>query len=258
MSLALLFCSTIFVVHHRPFWTYESSLFQPIQAGKHSSLVALNMIGDDTGDNISSKNPLYCEMTAIYWAWKNRSPGDFVGFFHYRRYLNSNPSGSPLSLSNWRVSGRIPAESFIDEQAICELMREYDILLPHPLQFRRETIAQQYCKAHDSKSWNILEELLQELYPEHWPIVERTFNKHEGYMTNRFIMRDSLFQEYCDWIFPLLFELERRVPAQPRIYGFMAERLTTFFIEIQKEINKIKIKELPDTHILMPGDNAFL
>ncbi len=45
------------------------------------------MRGDDSGENISEKNPQYCELTPQYWAWKNEN-FDFAGFFHYRRYLS--------------------------------------------------------------------------------------------------------------------------------------------------------------------------
>ena len=45
------------------------------------------MLMDNTGENISEKNSMYCELTAQYWAWKNLN-ADYYGFFHYRRYLN--------------------------------------------------------------------------------------------------------------------------------------------------------------------------
>ena len=42
---------------------------------------------DNDGENISELNPMYCELTAQYWAWKNLD-ADYYGFCHYRRYFN--------------------------------------------------------------------------------------------------------------------------------------------------------------------------
>ena len=60
----------------------------PIQVGKAISQVDLGIQGDDTGDNISHKNASYCELTGMYWAWKNLKDVDVIGLCHYRRYFD--------------------------------------------------------------------------------------------------------------------------------------------------------------------------
>ena len=77
----------IFTCYHKIYDIAKSDVIVPIHVGKALSCVNLNMQGDDTGDNISVKNRYFCELTALYWAWKN-SNADIIGLFHYRRFLN--------------------------------------------------------------------------------------------------------------------------------------------------------------------------
>ncbi|NLY01566.1 MAG: DUF4422 domain-containing protein [Rhodopirellula sp.] len=78
----------IYVAHHKPYYQYCDDIFQPIQVGKAIHSIDLGILSDDTGDNISRKNRWYSELTAHYWAWKNVTELDYVGFCHYRRYFS--------------------------------------------------------------------------------------------------------------------------------------------------------------------------
>ena len=81
----------IVVAVHKPYPMPQDPLYLPVQAGRalHASL---GFTGDDSGENISSKNPHYCELTCLYWAWKNLD-ADVIGLCHYRRYFASRPFG---------------------------------------------------------------------------------------------------------------------------------------------------------------------
>ena len=82
-----MFGVNIFVVAHKPFEILRSKVLVPIHVGRADSCFRVEMadiIGDDTGENISEKNPQYCEMTAHYWIWKNVKDTEFVGVCHYR------------------------------------------------------------------------------------------------------------------------------------------------------------------------------
>ena len=78
----------IYVSCHKECFMPQGELFYPIQVGAAAAGKRFaGILHDDEGDNISHKNPTYCELTAQYWAWKN-DDADYYGFFHYRRYMS--------------------------------------------------------------------------------------------------------------------------------------------------------------------------
>ena len=70
--------------------------YLPIHVGKALNTNDLGIAGDDTGDNISSKNKSYCELTGLYWAWKNLKGVDIIGLCHYRRYFDFHNQCQPI------------------------------------------------------------------------------------------------------------------------------------------------------------------
>ena len=73
---------------HKPDVMARQPFFTPIQVGKTNSKFDLGIQGDDTGENISRKNSSYCELTGLYWMWKNLNNAEVVGLSHYRRYFD--------------------------------------------------------------------------------------------------------------------------------------------------------------------------
>ncbi len=57
----------------------------PIQVGAALTGERICEVRDNTGDHISEKNREYCELTALYWIWKNTS-SQYAGLCHYRRH----------------------------------------------------------------------------------------------------------------------------------------------------------------------------
>ena len=62
--------------------------YLPIHVGKMLSSADLDIQSDAEGENISAKNRSYCELTGMYWAWKNLKNVDVIGLCHYRRYFD--------------------------------------------------------------------------------------------------------------------------------------------------------------------------
>ena len=80
MSIVRIYCMA-----HKKYEKLNNDIYFPLQVGAalHNSL---GYHSDNTGDNISSLNPQFCELTGLYWAWKNLD-ADYVGLAHYRRHF---------------------------------------------------------------------------------------------------------------------------------------------------------------------------
>ena len=57
-----------------------------IQVGASVADKRIAEIADDKGYNISYRNKQFCELTALYWRWKNAGE-DIIGLEHYRRHF---------------------------------------------------------------------------------------------------------------------------------------------------------------------------
>ena len=80
----------IIIAAHKVYEMPDDICYLPVHVGKAVNNKNIGFRGDDTGDNISVKNSSYCELTGLYWAWKNLD-ADYLGLAHYRRYFSAKP-----------------------------------------------------------------------------------------------------------------------------------------------------------------------
>ena len=242
----------IFICAHKEVQLPQHPYFLPVQAGAalHEPIVGYQP--DNEGDNISDKNPHFCELTCHYWAWKNLKNVDIVGLNHYRRYFDFTKKWPQFSADKHFIQTEDFLKQAYQFQDLEELLQKYDIILPIARHWRVSN-SQQYADYHIAKDWGMLRKIIKERHPEYIPAFERTMdhsNKSVGY--NMFITHWKNFDAYSKWLFDILFEVERRVPPiedpiQSRIYGYMSERLINVFCEH----HKMRIKHIP---LIMPLD----
>ncbi len=242
----------IFICAHKEVPLPQHPYFLPVQAGAALHEPISDYQPDNEGDNISAKNPHFCELTCHYWAWKNLKNVDIVGLNHYRRYFDFQKKWPQFS-SDKRF---IPTDEFLKHPYIFpnleEMLQKYDIILPIARHWRVSN-TKQYGDYHIAKDWEMLRQIIKERSPQYIPAFEKKMdhsNKSVGY--NMFITHWKHFDTYSDWLFDILFEVERRVPPiddtiQSRIYGYMSERLINVFCEH----HHLHIKHLP---LIMPLD----
>ncbi|WP_034442283.1 DUF4422 domain-containing protein [Butyrivibrio sp. AE2032] len=228
----------ILVATHKPYWMPEDEIYLPVQVGFADEL---GFERDNTGDNISSKNSNYCELTAMYWAWKNLD-ADYIGLAHYRRHFTVKKGGDKQTLP---VTGK----------ELEPLLKEHDVILPRKRYYYIETTYNQYIHAHHKEDLDTARKILEELYPDYLDAFDAVMGKTSGHRFNMFIMKKEIFNEYCKWLFDILFELEKRLDISSyntndsRVFGFVGERLLDVWINK----NGIAYKEIP--YVFMEKQN---
>ena len=243
----------IFICAHKDVPLPQHPYFLPVQAGAALHEPIKGFQPDSEGDNISLKNPYFCELTCHYWAWKNLKAVDIVGLNHYRRYFDFQKKFPQLSADKQFV--RI--EDFLQQPYqfpdLSSLLTDYDIILPVARHWRVSN-TRQYGNYHIAKDWEMLRQIIKERSPQYIPAFEKTMDHSNiavGY--NMFITHWKHFDAYSEWLFDILFEVERQVPpiddpVQSRIYGYMSERLINVFCAH----HQLRIKHIP---LIMPLDD---
>ena len=215
----------VIVAAHKPYPMPADTLYLPVLAGARQHDEKM-YTPDDTGENISKKNPNYCELTALYWAWKNLET-DRLGLCHYRRYFMGTGAFSANG-KEFRILGAGDA---------AELLEEYDVILPKKRNYYIETTYSQYAHAHHRADLDTTRQIILEKCPEYLKDFDRLMEKTEGHKFNMFLMKRRLLDRYCTWLFGILFELEKRLDIShysandARVFGFVAERLLDVWLD---------------------------
>ncbi len=238
----------IFVVYHRNSPRIERAPFVPIQVGNGAPL---GMLRDDTGDNIAAKNPNYCELTAQYWIWKNVKDADVVGLCHYRRI----PSFTSDDCAEFSDFSEETCRRFgWTQERISELMRENDILLPpcwavFPVGEPGNVMSPYdfYARHHRENDMRVAFDVIREKTPELADSAERVLLQGtEQCFGCISVMRKSLFDAYSEWLFTVLFEVEKRITLpknreEARLFGFLAEALLNVWVDYAKRTLGVRV-----------------
>ena len=231
----------ILVVSHKNVPIISDSLYQPIMVNGESNDF-VNYWKDNSGDNIEEKNPNYCELTALYWLWKNKiSSYNIVGLVHYRRmFYRSFFVKRPLS--------EIEVDMYLDE---------YDIILPKKRYFRH-SVAKIYFLYGQGKKGDLkkLANIILESYPEYYESFCNVLTSKEASYYNMFIMNSEKTASYCEWLFDILYKLEEKVDltdytvAEARIFGYLSEiLLNVWVIQNNYKVKYCNVKNTDDTRL---------
>lgn len=223
----------ILVATHKKYRMPLDDIYFPIHVGKSGKSLKLGIQTDDTGDNISEKNPNFCELTALYWIWKNFE-SDYVGLAHYRRHFVTKKSKNKWD----RLLSRSEAETFL---------QKVDVILPQKRKYYIESNYSHYIHGHTKESLDKAIEILKRDYPQYSEACDIVMKRSWAHMFNMFVMKKELFNDYCEWLFSILFKLEDELDIssyssfEARVFG----RVSEIFFDVWIEKNNINYKEVP-------------
>lgn len=181
----------------------------PVYAGAALSEKEIDICRDDAGDNISRKNRNYCELTVLYYAWKNAKE-DYVGLYHYRRRFAWN------------------------ERDLYRLKNgDVDVVLPIPVITIKGQYEIHYKPYVDEAVYEAMLNILKREYQEYYQTALEVMQGDLFYPCNVFAARREVFVEYAKWLFEVLFKVEAvcgdETVREDRYLGYLAEHLTTFY-----------------------------
>lgn len=213
------------VVTHKNVVIEPLPAYQPIIVG-NSTFDIDNAWHDNTGDNIACKNPSFCELTALYWYWKNKIDDyNIIGLSHYRRYFTTNLFSDK-------------SQYFLKDSEMQAILKESDIILPQRFHWLRYTVAEKYYKGGNGKQADLLgmRKCINEICPEYIPSFDEVMEGHSASYCNMFVAKKEMAATYFEWLFRLLFQMEAITDirhyndAERRIFGYLGELLLNVWV----------------------------
>lgn len=222
----------IYIITHKPVRLPKMPGYQPLQVGLAEEEFP-GCVRDNTGQNISGRNPSFCELTGLYWIWKNT--GDPIkGLVHYRRVFGRRPLTGGIS----------QCFTYAELEG---MLTGWDALVPKKAWYHVNARDQLLMESCSRETFDALEETVRALCPDYMDSFHRFFSRNGAWQYNMLVARAEVYDAYCRWLFELLFHLEPKLDIgamnayQRRVFGFLGERLLNVWLIH----NGLKVRELP-------------
>lgn len=238
----------IIVAAHKKSPMPEDMLYLPLHVGaagkynKDGSPVDFGYTRDDTGDNISNRNANFGTQTGLYWIWKNLDT-DYKGLVHYRRYFVGAKADKKDMIG-----------SAITYDEIKPMLGKYKIFTPKKRWYVIETLYSHYAHTHDENHFRVVKAIIEKDCPEYINAYNKVLKRRWGYMFNMMILQKDLMNDYCSWLFNILFKAYEQISTtgmtefDNRFCGRISEILFDVWLENKIEtdaVRKEEVKELP-------------
>jgi len=230
----------LIVATHKKYQMPDDPMYLPVRVGAALGGDSFGYQCDDEGENISALNKSFCELTGLYWGWKNLDT-DYIGLVHYRRHFC------------YKKKGKDPFTNILTSAEASRLLEHFLIIVPKKRKYYIETLYSHYCHTHYAQQLDQTRVIIQNMAPEYLPSFDKVMNRTYGYMFNMMVMPRDLIDKYCTWLFDILFELKDTLlmsdldDFQARYYGRVSELLFNVWLDYQFKsgaINKSNVKEI--------------
>lgn len=223
----------IYVVTHKKVNNKIPENYSFIQVNAIKNGKNYDLTDADYEDNISLKNPYYCELTAAYSIWKNDKENDVVGLVHYRRFFVKNRLFTSY-------------KHYLSEKQITKDLKNYDFISTK-LYMIPCTNKEHLMDSVYEKDYDYLRETISNVYNEYLETFDEVMKDNKTYLLNMFITKKENWDKYYEWLFRIFDSMEQKVDMtgysdrEKRLYGFLSERLFTVYVLH----NSLKVKSYP-------------
>lgn len=229
----------VIIATHKKYHMPTDEMYLPVHVGaegkkdKNGNELDLGYQKDNTGENISHLNSSFCELTGLYWAWKNLDT-DYIGLVHYRRHFRMNKG----------------FENLLTYKDLQPYLGKVKVFTPNKRKYYIETLYSHYEHTHYSNQLDETRKIISEKHPDYLRNYDTVIKHRYGYMFNMMIMEKNLLNEYCTWLFDILFTLGKRIDMpelstfQGRYYGRISEIMFNVWLDQKFKNDELKKNEL--------------
>lgn len=258
MNSLNIYCLSIYPVQ---FNLFKKLKYIPVGLGKNN--FSDGWLKDNTGNNISKKNPYYSEFTFHYWFWKNLihtiPDNAWIGFCAYRRFWSNNDN-----LRSEEIDKIVNIKNF-EQYALKEIKtswNNYEVILGEEIKLNRIKLIKiiknggiksiinnykpfisgemnikfQFDIFHGSgnieKAINILDKNEQNDFYK-FVINESSFNRGNMFICKSKYIINKFYTSLFKWLFDCekIFGFNETDYGKKRIYAFLGERYMSYWFK---------------------------
>lgn len=245
---------------------YSTKVFHPIFTGEVNKKLVTDALQDSRGENIFEKSRVYGELSAYYWVWKNlqnistdsragllsrQLKPDYVGFcqfYHFFDFTADSKVFAPFNLIYLDEFTKL-FKNYTEENVL-EFAQGYDVVVPAKIPLAT-TLYEEYLKNHKKEDLDLATEVIKELYPDYAAAVNTAMTANFMYPLGNFLMKREIFNDFCEWLFTILGEVEKRIDWNN--YGryrdivsssFAAERFLNIWLQYNTNIEAQSMNDI--------------